>query len=114
MAYRVAMDAVPDKEKGSEGAMAKGWMTAAGQNGIPTAFIVNKEGKIAWIGHPMEMEKPLEKIIAGTWDLKEAREEKKKAAEQQAKLMKVQSKLVRRTQVGRSQEAGDRDRRGHQ
>ena len=94
MAYRVAMDAVPDKEKASEGAMAKSWMTAAGQNGIPTAFIINKEGKIAWIGHPMEMEKPLEKIIAGTWDLKEAREEKKKAAEQQAKFMKVQSKLV--------------------
>ncbi len=94
MAYRVAMDAVPEKEKAHEGAMAKGWMTASGQNGIPTAFIINKEGKIAWIGHPMEMEKPLEKIIAGTWDLKEAREEKKKAAEQQAKFMKVQSKLV--------------------
>ena len=64
------MDSVPEKEKASEGAMAKAWMTAAGQNGIPTAFIVNKEGKIAWIGHPMEMEKPLEKIVAGTWDLK--------------------------------------------
>ena len=51
--------------------MAKNWMTAAGQEGIPTAFIVNKEGKIAWIGHPMEMDKPLEKIVAGTWDLKE-------------------------------------------
>ena len=24
------------------------------RTGIPTAFIVNKEGKIAWIGHPME------------------------------------------------------------
>ena len=54
--------------------MAKTWMEASGQNGIPTAFIVNKEGKIAWIGHPMEMERPLEKIIAGTWDLKTAAE----------------------------------------
>ena len=50
-------------------------MTAAGQGGIPTAFIVNGEGKIAWIGHPMEMEKPLEKVIAGTLDLKTAAEE---------------------------------------
>ena len=75
MAYRVAIDSVPDKEKGSEGAMAKTWMTAAGQDGIPSAFIVNKEGKIAWIGHPMEMDKPLEKMLAGNWDLKVARDE---------------------------------------
>ncbi len=64
MAYRVAVDDVGDKQKGSEGAMAKTWMTAAGQNGIPTAFIINKEGKIAWIGHPMSMDEPLEKITA--------------------------------------------------
>lgn len=94
MAYRVAMDQVPEKAKANDGVMAKTWMTAADQNGIPTAFIVNKEGKVAWIGHPMEMEKPLEKIVAGTWDLKDAREEKQKAIEAQAKLRKVQSKLV--------------------
>ena len=53
MAYRVAMDAVPEGKEPGEGAMAKSWMEAAGQDGIPTAFIINKEGKIAWIGHPM-------------------------------------------------------------
>jgi thiol-disulfide isomerase/thioredoxin len=94
MAYRVAIDLVPEKEKDSPGVMAKTWMTAADQNGIPAAFIVNKEGKIAWIGHPMEMDKPLEKIAAGNWDIKTAREEQRKAAEEQAKLMKVQSKLA--------------------
>ena len=73
MAYRVAVDAVGDNEKGSDGAMAKTWMTAAGQNGIPTAFIVNKEGKIAWIGHPMSMDEPLAKITSGSWDLTVAR-----------------------------------------
>ncbi len=94
IAYRVAIDSVPEKEKGSEGAMAKTWMVAAGQNGIPAAFIVDKEGKIAWIGHPMAIDKPLEKIIAGTWDLKEAKEELHKAMEMRAKMTKVQSKLA--------------------
>ncbi len=94
MAYRVAVDLVAEKEKGNQGAMAKTWMTAAGQNGIPAAFIVNKEGKIAWIGHPMSMDKPLEKVVAGNWDLKTAREEQRKAAEEQTRFMKVQSKLV--------------------
>ena len=30
-----------------------------GRDQIPTAFIVGGDGKIAWIGHPMDMEKPL-------------------------------------------------------
>jgi len=44
------------------------YMKAANQTGIPTAFIVGKEGMIEWIGHPMTIDKPLEQIVAGTWD----------------------------------------------
>ena len=69
MNYTVAMDDVPEGKKGNEGAMAKNWMTASGSGGIPTAFIVDKTGHIAWIGHPMEMEEPLKQVIAGKWDL---------------------------------------------
>lgn len=69
MGYRVALDDVPKNGKRDEGVMAKTWMDAAGQEGIPTAFIVNGDGKIAWIGHPMEMDKPLADIVAGKWDL---------------------------------------------
>jgi thiol-disulfide isomerase/thioredoxin len=46
----------------------KDYVKAAGIRGIPTAFIVGKTGAIEWIGHPMEMEEPLEKVVAGTWD----------------------------------------------
>jgi thiol-disulfide isomerase/thioredoxin len=104
MAYRVALDSVPTKKKGDEGAMAKTWMTASGQNGIPCAFIIDKTGKIAWMGHPMEMETPLAKIVAGTWDLKEAREEKRKAMEVQGKMMKLQQKLVSALNSGNPKE----------
>jgi thiol-disulfide isomerase/thioredoxin len=83
MDYRVAVDSVPEKGDPGEGKMAKTWMDAAAQEGIPTAFIVNTDGKVAWIGHPGEMEKPLEQIVKGTWDMrlaaakfKEDREEK--------------------------------------
>ena len=48
MAYRVAY--IGDREK-----MSKPWMQAAGQNGIPCAFIV-KGGTVQWIGHPMAMD----------------------------------------------------------
>jgi thiol-disulfide isomerase/thioredoxin len=80
MDYRVAMDDVPEGKKNNEGAMAKSWMIASGAQGIPTAFIVDKTGHLAWIGHPMKMEESLEKIIAGKWDL--AAYEKQKAEEE--------------------------------
>ena len=38
----------------ADGKLGKDWMTAAGQNGIPCAFVVNGEGKIAYIGNPMD------------------------------------------------------------
>jgi thiol-disulfide isomerase/thioredoxin len=30
-----------------------GYMEAYGRNGIPSAFIVDRQGKVAWAGHPM-------------------------------------------------------------
>ena len=67
MTYTVASDAVKPSEE--SGPMAKNWMEAAGQGGIPTAFIVNNEGKVAWIGHPMGIDKPLADVVAGTYDV---------------------------------------------
>jgi thiol-disulfide isomerase/thioredoxin len=60
MTYNVAVDDPADG-----GWMAKHWLTAAGQNGIPCAFVVSKKGKIAFIGHPMELkESLLESLLA--------------------------------------------------
>ena len=44
------------------------YMTAAGESGIPVAFLVGKTGKIEWIGRPVKIDKPLEQVVAGTWD----------------------------------------------
>ena len=81
MAYAVAMDNVPEGAKRNEGAMAKNWMIAAEQDGIPTAFIVDRDGKIAWIGHPVVdgMDKVIEKMKAGTFDGKTAATERETA-----------------------------------
>lgn len=52
MTYRVAMD---DTSDGSRGRMATTWLAAAGQKGIPCAMLVGKDGKLAFIGHPMRV-----------------------------------------------------------
>ncbi|MDY7109452.1 MAG: redoxin family protein [Planctomycetota bacterium] len=44
------------------------YFRAAGQRGIPTAFIVGRSGRIEWIGHPMGMDEPLQAVIDGSWD----------------------------------------------
>jgi len=43
------------------------WMKPAGQGGIPCCFVVDKEGKIAFIGHPMYLDVVLPKVVAGKW-----------------------------------------------
>jgi thiol-disulfide isomerase/thioredoxin len=70
MTYRVALD---DKEGNDKGKMAEFWMAAAAQNGIPTAFLIDKTAHVAWIGHPMSLEeKTIEAVLDGTYDLKKA------------------------------------------
>src|SRR5262249_13683881 len=70
MTYRVALD---DKDGSKEGKMADAWMNAAGQDGIPTAFLVDTQGKLAWIGHPMELkESTIDEVLAGKFDLAKA------------------------------------------
>jgi thiol-disulfide isomerase/thioredoxin len=68
MDYNVALDTVPEGGNPNDGAMVKDWMKAADEHNIPAAFVV-RDGKIAWIGHTMDLEKHLAKIIAGEWDL---------------------------------------------
>lgn len=50
------------------------WLMAADEgDGIPNTFIVNGDGKIAWIGHPFNIDSVLQKVVNGTWDIKQAR-----------------------------------------
>ncbi len=62
MAYTVAFDG------GAKTSAA--WMQPAEQMGIPCSFVVDKQGNLAYIGHPMFLDIPLEGILAGTWDNK--------------------------------------------
>ena len=72
MDYRVAID--DDSET------AKGYMQAYGINGIPHAFIV-REKKVIWHGHPMDgLDKTLEDVIAGKYDLAKAKAKMKAEA----------------------------------
>ncbi len=83
-----------------DGSSSKDYLEAASQNGIPAAFIVGKSQKIEWIGHPMEMDEPLEKVLAGTWDRNAFAE---KFQEEQA-LQKAMMKFSSLMQKGKTED----------
>lgn len=70
MNYTVAID--KDRQTG------KGYMEAYGQNGIPCAFVVDRESRVVWVGHPMgELEQVLDQLLAGKYDLAAAKARQK-------------------------------------
>lgn len=60
MGYTVAWD--------DAGKTYDAYMKAAGQNGIPCSYVVDGDGKIAYIGHPVTLDLVLAWLVAGTWD----------------------------------------------
>ncbi|MCK9626978.1 MAG: thioredoxin domain-containing protein [Bacteroidales bacterium] len=86
MGYNVAMDK-------NEKFMANNWMRAAGQNGIPASFLI-KDGKIAWIGHPMEIDKIIEEVLAGTFDIEAYKASVEKEKAEEARMMAAYKEMA--------------------
>ena len=73
---------------------------AAGQRGIPNAFIIGKSGHIEWNGHPMNMDEPLKAVVSGEWDRGafKAQWEKEQKAEREAMAARPAMTDARRNQ----------------
>lgn len=76
-----------------DGSVKTDYMEAAGQNGIPTSFIVGKTGLIEWIGHPMSMDEPLAEVVSGKWDREAFLEEFRKEQERDLLMAKLSQKM---------------------
>ena len=86
MDYVVAID---DERKTSDG-----YMKEFDINGIPHAFIVDKEDRIVWQGHPMAgLDTALEQLVAGKYDLAAEKAKAKEAAAAEEKQAGVEKKL---------------------
>ncbi|WP_352764566.1 redoxin family protein [Mesorhizobium sp. M0189] len=57
--FRIAFD--------STGEMDKLWMEPSLSFGIPTSFVIDRDGHIAFIGHPMHLDQILPKVLNGSW-----------------------------------------------
>jgi thiol-disulfide isomerase/thioredoxin len=82
MSYSVAYDGKPGKTD-------QAYMKAALQRGIPAAFLVDTTGKIAFIGHPMEIDSVLPDVLAGTFDPAKHAEKQKALKGKQGEFTKA-------------------------
>lgn len=57
--YRIAFD--------SSGEMNRLWTEPSVSVGLPTSFVVDRDGHIVFIGHPRQLEAVLPKVLNGSW-----------------------------------------------
>jgi hypothetical protein len=76
-----------------------GYMMPIRQQGVPCTFVVGKDGKLLWHGHPERgLSTALEQIVAGTYDLKAA-VEAEKARKQMIQYLEFAQKRDPRTKT---------------
>ncbi|WP_275173683.1 TlpA disulfide reductase family protein [Bradyrhizobium sp. CSS354] len=49
------------------GNMKKSWMAPSLSSTIPTSFVIDRDGRVAFIGHPMQLYDVFPTIVNGTW-----------------------------------------------
>jgi thiol-disulfide isomerase/thioredoxin len=85
MAYSVAMEDLTKKT------MSNTWIAASGSLGIPTACIIDQQGKLAWVGYPdivqrYPFDQALEDTLAGKIDLARSRDLQSSTSRETAKF----------------------------
>jgi len=59
--YRVGFD--------DNGKMETEWFNRTWERAVPSALIINEDGRIAWIGHPTDLNPPLKAITTNSWNM---------------------------------------------
>lgn len=74
MEYTVALD--KDRQT------SKDYMEAFNQDGIPTAFVVDKQARIVWVGHPMSgLDEVVQGVLDGTYSVEKAKQREARKAQ---------------------------------
>jgi thiol-disulfide isomerase/thioredoxin len=103
MTFPVAMD---DFSRHEDGRMATTWLEAAGQDGIPTTFVIDRQGRVAWIGHPLRgLDEVVASVLAGTFQAAQAAALEKRFREDEERQNAAAEKVSEAMQEGRWNDA---------
>lgn len=98
MPYAVGID-------GPAGNVAKAWLDASGERGVPTSFIIGRNGKIVWIGHTMMLDTVLDEILQGRFNFKQYAEQRAAQIAEEEREYRLLKRFNELNQAGRYKEA---------
>ncbi|KAI9026305.1 thioredoxin-like protein [Hyaloraphidium curvatum] len=81
----------PSGGRPRSGRVTSAFLDAAGQNGIPTCFVVGRDGRVAWIGHPMAVDSVLRQCVDGTFDVEKAAKDHAEAWDRKQRVGKIKA-----------------------
>jgi len=71
----LALEERPDGTSGlSRGAVTREWLEASGRDGVPSTYVIDGNGVLAWIGDPEDAKQVVTAVLDGSWDVATARE----------------------------------------
>ncbi len=70
----------------------RNYMDAAEQKGIPCSFVIDREGNVAYIGHPHDLDYVLQRVVKGQWRGQADADELRSVNESIAKLGELAQK----------------------
>lgn len=87
MSYAIAFD-------DASGVIAQRWMNGAGRVSIPTVFLIDKQGRVAWVGHPrMGLKEKLDELLDGKLDSATAQAESQAREDLRRRAFKLATPL---------------------
>lgn len=70
------------------------FLLASSEQSLPTSFVINQDGLLAWMGTPERLESVLAKIVAGEWDIARARADHQRTYERTVAQRQVRDQLA--------------------
>ena len=75
------------------GRTIQAYLRGTAEPSLPAAFVIDRQGRLAFIGHPLEIDDAVEKCLEGTWDLRAARKQRAARLRAEELLIELETAL---------------------
>jgi thiol-disulfide isomerase/thioredoxin len=75
------------------GRTVEAYLRGTAEPSLPAAFVIDRQGRLAFIGHPLEIDEAVEKCLEGTWDRQAARKQREARLQGEELLSQLETAL---------------------